>query len=232
MSRIILKISGEILKEDDEFVSHNALDKIKEMITILKANNQQIGIVVGGGNFFRGRCHPEMAPLTRDTIGLMGTVMNALYIHDYLEKNNIASIVSTPFDFPYLLENFSDKELKEHLANNEVVIFGGGTGKSGFTTDSGAVLALKKLNADLIVKLTNVSGVYKSDPKINKTAEKIDHLTFKEALQNDYKVMDRYAFLECAKLNAKIIVMNFNDYKSIYDQISRKVNIGTYIEGD
>ncbi len=229
MSRIILKISGEALKGNSQNVSLEELDKIKKIIEILQKNNHKIGIVIGGGNFFRGREHPDMNKLTRDSIGMLGTVMNALYLHDYLDKSNIPSIISTPFDFPYLLENFSDNELEEHLVNNEVVIFGGGVGMSGYSTDSGTVLALKKLKGELIIKLTNVDGVYDDDPKINKNAKKFDHLTFREVIENDYKVMDEYAFRECEKLNIKIIVMNFKDYEKINEQIDNKINIGTIV---
>lgn len=228
MSRIILKVSGEALKSGNDNVSADKLKVVLETIKILQTNNHKIGIVIGGGNFFRGREHDDMNKVTGDTIGMLGTVMNALYLHDYLDKFNINSIISTPFDFPYLLENFTDIELKDKF-NDNVVIFGGGVGMSGYSTDSGVILALKKLEGDLVIKLTNVDGVYTDDPKINPASTKIDELTFASVIENKYNVMDEYAFKECEKMNVNIIVMNFNDYKYINEIIARKSNLGTFI---
>lgn len=229
MARIILKISGEALKGYEELVSTSKLKIIQEIIEILQKENHLLGIVIGGGNIFRGREHPEMNKLTGDSIGMLGTVINALYLANHLEKVNIPRIVSTPFDFPYLLENFSDTELISHYENKEVVIFGGGVGMSGYSTDSGCVLAAHKLQSDLIIKLTNVDGIYTDDPKVNKDAQKLDNLTFQEVIANGYQVMDEYAFQECAKTDTKIIVMNLDDYKKINDVINGKVNLGTRV---
>lgn len=230
MSRIILKISGEALKEDEKNVSEKKLNIIKEIIEELKKDKHKIGIVIGGGNYFRGRDHIDMVPIKKDAIGMMGTVINALYISDFLEKYKIKNEVYTPFDFPYLIENFSDSELKEKYENDEIIIFGGGIGKSGFSTDSGASFAAKKVKASLIIKLTTVDGVYDKDPKTNKEAKLFKTLTFNEVIENNYKVMDTSAFKECKENNIDIIVMNFEKYKYLNETI-KKHNIGTFIGG-
>ena len=111
MSRMILKISGEALKSNDSLVSNDKLDIILKTIKSLK-DEHQIGIVIGGGNFFRGREHTDMDKVTADTIGMLGTVMNALYVKDYLEKHGLKTTISTPFDFPGLINKYSDEELK------------------------------------------------------------------------------------------------------------------------
>ena len=160
MSRIVLKISGEALKGEYNNVDEKKLQIILETVNILKKFNHKIAIVIGGGNYFRGREHTNMNAITRDTIGMLGTVMNALYLKDFLEKSNLKVIVSTPFTFPNLINNISDEELNQAYDNNDIIIFGGGVGKSGYSTDSGVILACSKLNSDFIIKMTNVDGVY------------------------------------------------------------------------
>ncbi|MBE6156769.1 MAG: UMP kinase [Firmicutes bacterium] len=228
MSRIILKISGEALKDINSNVSENKLKVILETIKLLKKDKHQIGIVVGGGNFFRGREHSDMNTVTADTIGMLGTVMNALYLKDYLEKNDFKVIVSTPFVFPDLINNFNDEILNQKYNEGNIIIFGGGIGKSGYSTDSGTILAREKLQSDLIIKMTNVDGVYNCDPKNNPKAYKFDSLTFDEVIKNKYQVMDEYAIIKCKESQTRILVINFNDY----DKLNKYFNgekIGTII---
>lgn len=229
MSKIILKISGESLKEEEENVSKNKLERILNLINLLKSNHE-VAIVIGGGNFFRGRSHPEMDKVTADTIGIFSSIINALYLKDYFNSHNVECTLATPFNVPNLIDNLSDAELKNSYNDGKIIIFGGGVGKSGYSTDSGTILALEKIDADLIIKLTNVDGVYSEDPKVNKDAIKYDYLTYGEVLEKDLKVMDTYAIKKCQELNTKILVMNFNDYEKIIDYFENK-KIGTIIGG-
>ncbi len=229
MSRIILKISGEALKDKEQNVSSDKLEIILKTVQLLKQNHHLVAIVIGGGNFFRGREHEEMDKVVGDTIGMLGTVMNALYIKDYLNAHNINSVVSTPFSFPKLIKTYSDEELNELYTKENVIIFGGGIGKSGYSTDSGTILAKEKLKADLIIKMTNVDGVYDSDPRINPNAERYTKLTFEKVIQENLGVMDMYAIEECAKTKTKILVMNFLDYAKILDYFNGQ-SIGTIVE--
>lgn len=228
MSRIILKFSGEALKNQNELVAKEKLAIILKTIQLLQESNNEIALVIGGGNFFRGRSHEDMGKVTRDTIGMLGTVMNALYVKDYLESNNIKSIISTPFDFPNLIENYRREELKDLYDKGSIVIFGGGVGLSGYSTDSGTILARDILDANLIIKMTNVDGVYNDDPKINKKAIKFDYLSYQYVLDNEYQVMDLYAIKKCQETNTKILVMNIDNYENINEYFKGK-NIGTEI---
>ena len=230
MSRIILKISGEALKSASDQVSKEKLQIILEIINTLQTAHHQISIVVGGGNFFRGREHMDMNNVTKDTIGMLGTVMNALYIKDYFDKHNVLNTIKTPFTFPNLIQDYSNDEIKEKYDNNEVIIFGGGVGKSGYSTDSGTILAAEMVDADLIIKLTNVDGVYDADPKKNPKAVKFDYLTYDTVIENEYNVMDLFAIEECKERKIKILVMNFEKYKNIPDYFAGK-NVGTVIGG-
>jgi len=205
------------------------LNLILKTINILK-DKHKIVIVVGGCNFFRGREHTDMNKVTADTIGMLGTIMNALYIKDYLENNGLRVVVSTPFDFPELLDNHNNESLINKYDNGEIIIFGGGIGKSGFSTDSGTILASEILQTDVIVKMTNVNGVYDSDPKVNKHARKYDNLTYEEVLKNNLKVMDLYAIEKCKESNIKILVINFDDYDKIDDCLNGS-KCGTIIGG-
>lgn len=218
MSKIILKISGEALKDDNNLISNKKLDIVLDTIELLKSHNHKVAIVVGGGNIFRGRENTEMDEVTRDTIGMMGTVINALYIKDYLVKHDLNVTISTPFDFPNLIENYTDEELEEKYESGDVIIFGGGVGMSGYSTDSGVVLASSKINANIIIKMTNVDGVYDSDPKVNKKAKKYDKLTYEEVIEQNLGVMDKYAIKKCMEKGIVIVVMNFNNYKHILDR--------------
>ena len=227
MSKLILKISGEALKSDEYQVANQNLDIILKTVEELK-DTHQIGIVIGGGNFFRGREHPDMNQVTADTIGMLGTVMNALYVKDYLEKNNLKAVVSTPFEFPGLIEKYTNEELKEKYNNGNIIIFGGGVGQSGFSTDSGTILACEILESDFIVKMTKVDGVYDSDPKINENAKKYKELSYQEVLDKKLKVMDSYAIQKCQNKNIKILVIDFKSYENIKKYFDGQ-NLGTII---
>ena len=228
MSRIILKFSGEALKDKETLVAKDKLAIILKTIKLLQAGKHNVALVIGGGNFFRGRSHEDMEKVTRDTIGMLGTVMNALYVKDYLESNNVKSIISTPFNFPNLIENYKNDELKSLYNNGNVIIFGGGVGLSGYSTDSGTILARDILDANLIIKMTNVDGVYSDDPIINKNAKKFDYLSYKDVLEQEYQVMDLYAIEKCAETKTKILVINIANYEKINEYFNGKI-IGTEI---
>ncbi len=228
MSRVVLKFSGEALKDGTDAVSEKNLEIINDLIKLLVSNHHKVGIIIGGGNFFRGREHTNMDKVTADTIGMLGTVMNALYIKDYLNKNKVKAEVSTPFNFPGLINDYTNEELKELYDKNTVIIFGGGVGKSGFSTDSGLVLAMNVLDADTIVKMTNVDGVYDNDPKLVHMARLYRRISYKKVLEDKLNVIDEFAVKECMNKNAKILVMNINKYKQIIDYFNG-FNPGTII---
>ncbi len=230
MSRIILKISGEALKEDNALVAPSKLNIVYEMVKLLKNLHHEVAIVIGGGNFFRGREHKDMDQVTGDTIGILGSISNALYLKDYLVKQNLRALVVTPFSLSNLISLPSLQELKDEYSKGCVIIFGGGLGQSGLSTDSGTVKAALQLESDLIIKLTNVDGIYSEDPKINPKAAFYPCLSYEEVLQKDLKIMDSYAIKECQKYKIKILVMNFNRYQEIPRYFEGE-EIGSVIRG-
>lgn len=228
MSRVILKISGEALKGQNNLVDPSKLEVVLNAIKILKKYGNEAAIIVGGGNIFRGRENPNMKDNNSTAIGVSGSIINALYIKDYLEYNNLNVALSTPFELNSLIEKYSDKELLNKYNNGEIIVFGGGVGKIGYSTDSGIILANDKLRCDLIIKMTNVDGVYDDDPKINKNAKKYNRLSYKKLLDDKLKVMDEEAIRECMDKNIKILVINFNDYNDIEKYING-IEVGTII---
>lgn len=226
--RILIKLSGESLMGDVSVVDK---DKTKEIANLIKRVHDmgiKIGIVIGGGNFFRGRSNKDMEPLYVDTMGMLGTTINALGLADAFKKEDLPCIISTPFDLNGLIPKYSKEEVLEHL-NDNVVIFGGGTGHIGCSTDTCASNKASLMNADAIIKLTNVDGVYDKDPNKYDDAVMYDKLTHQEVLDNpEIKVMDIEAIRECQENNIDILVINFNDKENLIRVLEGK-EIGTRI---
>lgn len=225
MNKVVLKISGEFLKENEENVADNKINYVASLIKDLKDQNIHVSVVIGGGNYFRGRQNNKLDAVTGDTIGMLGTVMNSLYLKDALRRINIPAVVTTPFTFPELLKNYTSEEIKN---TSDVVIFGGGIGKSGYSTDSAVVNASIISDAKTIIKLTNVDGVYDSDPHKNKDAKKFTDITFNEVLNQKLEVMDLYAIEKCMEQNKTIVVMNINNKEEILSYFKGN-KIGTTI---
>lgn len=225
---ILIKLSGESLMGDVSVVDK---DKTKEIAKLIKKVHEmkiKVGIVIGGGNFFRGRSNKDMEPLYVDTMGMLGTTINALGLADAFKKENLPCIISTPFDLNGLIPKYSKEEVLEQLEEN-VVIFGGGTGHIGCSTDTAASNKASLMNADAIIKLTNVDGVYDKDPNKYSDAVMYDKLTHQEVLDNpEIKVMDIDAIRECKDNNIDILVINFNDKENLI-RVLEGNEIGTKI---
>ena len=231
LKRILLKLSGEALSGtrkygiDPHFTSKVAL-KIKE----IHKKNIQIGIVIGGGNIFRGISVSEkgMDRVTGDYLGMMATVMNSVALQSELEKNNCVTRVMSALSITQLAEPYIRRKAVRHLEKNRIVIFGGGTGNPYFTTDTAAVLRGIEINADIIIKGTKVDGIYSDDPIKNKNAKKYNSLTYKEVINKELKVMDLTAFTLCKENNLPIAVLNIKDEESLLGFINNK-KIGTIV---
>ena len=188
---ILLKLSGESLMSESENINK---EKTKEIALLIKRVHDMginIGIVVGGGNFFRGRSHQDMEAINADSMGMLGTTMNALALRDAFTKVGLFNIIFSPFDFHELIEYHSDDELKKLYREGTVITFSGGTGHIGCSTDTAASMKAILVGADVIIKLTNVDGVYDKDPNKYSDAKLYKKLTHDEVLNNpEIKVMD------------------------------------------
>ncbi|MCI5702057.1 MAG: uridine monophosphate kinase [Erysipelotrichaceae bacterium] len=226
---ILLKLSGESLMSDSENINKEKTKEIAKLIKRVHDMGINIGIVVGGGNFFRGRSHQDMEAINADSMGMLGTTMNALALRDAFTKENIPNLVFSPFDFHELIEYHSEDELKKLYKKGTVIVFSGGTGHIGCSTDTAASMKAIMIGADVIIKLTNVDGVYNKDPNKYSDASMYKKLTHQEVLDNpEIKVMDLKCIKDCMEENKDILVINFNDKENLIKVLNGE-NIGTVI---
>jgi uridylate kinase len=230
--RVLLKLSGEALMGDGEFgISPKVLNRMALEIGQLVGIGVQVGLVLGGGNLFRGAALSQagMDRVTGDHMGMLATVMNALAMRDALERSNIVTSVMSAIPMSGVVEHYDRRKAIRDLKNGDVVIFSAGTGNPFFTTDSAACLRGIEINADVVLKATKVDGVYSSDPMINPDAEMYDRLTFDEALDQKLGVMDLTAICLCRDHNMPVRVFNMNKVGALTN-IMIGENEGTLIE--
>ena len=207
--RIMLKLSGEGLMGDKAFgMSPEVIDALARQIKTVYDAGVEICVVVGGGNIFRGakEASKGMNRTVADHVGMLATVMNALYIQNALEKIDIPARVLSGLNIPEVCEHYIYRRALRHLEKKRVVIFAAGTGNPYFTTDTGAALRASEMQCDVIFKSTQVDGVYDSDPKTNPKAKKYDTISFDEVIEKQLKVMDITAVALAKENNIPIVV--------------------------
>ena len=227
--RIILKISGEALAGEAEHgIDPKMTAKVADDVKKLVEMGVQVGIVVGGGNFWRGRTSSDMNQATADYMGMLATVINALGLQEAFEAKGIDARVLTALEIKAVAESYSRRRADSLLNRGIVVIFGAGTGSPYFTTDTAAALKAAEMEADVLLLAKNVDGVYDSDPVTNPDAVKFDRLTHTEVLQRNLKVMDSTAASLCRDNNITIHVFGLNEEDGIA-RACRGEEIGTII---
>jgi uridylate kinase len=198
--RILLKLSGEELMGEDGFgIDPKVLDRMALEIGQLVGIGVQVGLVIGGGNLFRGAALSEagMERVTGDHMGMLATMMNGLAMRDALDRNNISARVMSAIPMSGVVEHYDRRKAMRHLDRGDVVIFSAGTGNPFFTTDSAACLRGIEIDAELVLKATKVDGVYSADPMKDPSATMYSHLTYDEALEKRLGVMDLTAICLC-----------------------------------
>jgi uridylate kinase len=217
--RIILKLSGEALREDGSLdnISPPIVEDIAQQIKAAFTTGLEIGIVVGGGNFWRGltASNKGMERTTADYMGMLATIMNALAIQSMLEAIGVPTRVMSALELKAVAEPFIRRVAIRHLELGRVVIFAAGTGNPYFSTDTTAALRANEINADVILKATKVDGIYDADPKKNPQARRFTQVSFREALARQLKVMDSTAFSLCMDNNKSIIVFDMHQPDNI-----------------
>ena len=227
--RILLKLSGESLAGDQKHgIDFDLLLKICEPIKKCVDSGVEVGIVVGGGNFWRGRTSGDMDRTRADHMGMLATAINALGVCDALEQLGVDVRVQTAINMRQVAEPYIRNKAVRHLDKGRVVIFGCGTGNPFFSTDTAAALRAVEIEADVIMKATMVDGVYDSDPKKNPDAKKFDTITFQDVLSKDLAVMDSTASALCKDNNMPILVFSIEDPENIYRAVCGE-NVGTVI---
>lgn len=228
--RVLLKLSGEALAgEIKHGIDFDTVLKICEPIKRCSALGVQIGIVVGGGNFWRGRSSGKMDRTRADHMGMIATVMNALGVADALEQLGMQVRVQTAISIQQVAEPYIRNRAVRHLEKGRVTVFGCGTGNPFFSTDTAAALRAAEINADIVIKATMVDGVYDSDPKKNPNAIRYDELTFSDIINKDLGVMDSTAASLCKDNSIPILVLNINDPENIFRAICGE-KIGTIVK--
>ena len=228
--RILLKLSGEVLAGGDgKGIDFDTVNNICKAVKDCADLGVEIGLVVGGGNFWRGRSSGEMDRTRADHMGMLATTMNSLALADSLEQMGVDVRVQTAITMQQVAEPYIRNKAVRHLEKGRVVIFGCGTGNPFFSTDTAAALRAAEIGAEIIFKATNVDGVYDKDPNKFSDAVKYDELTHAEVLAKDLKVMDSTAASLCRDNGIEILVFNLNDPKNIVRALQGET-IGTTVK--
>ncbi len=228
--RVIIKLSGEALAcANGSGIDHNKLSTIADQAMQVKDLGVEVGIVIGGGNFWRGRqADSQMNRTTADHMGMLATIINALAVQDCLENKGAEVRVQTAITVTKIAEPYILRKAMRHLEKGRIVVFACGTGNPYFSTDTGAALRAAEIGADALLLAKNVDGVYDSDPKINPYAKKFDSLTYFEVISKGLKAMDTTAITMCMDNEIPIIAFDLNEENSIMKAVLGE-KIGTFI---
>ncbi|MDD4526040.1 MAG: UMP kinase [Lachnospiraceae bacterium] len=229
MSRIILKLSGEALAGDkhqgfDEAQIRPLAKQVKQLID----EGNDVGIVTGGGNFWRGRTGNEIDRVKSDQIGMLATVMNCIYVSEIFRSEGMMTSILTPFEIGGFTKLFSKDRASKYFAHHMVVFFAGGTGHPFFSTDSGVVLRAIEVDADFILMAKNVDGIYDSDPALNPGAKRFDTISIDDVIAKDLKALDMTASILAKENHMPVRVFALQEENGIIKAASGKFN-GTTI---
>ena len=232
-NRVLLKLSGEALMGDREFgIDPVRIAKYAEEIKAVAETGVQVGIVIGGGNIFRGisGASQGMDRVQADHMGMLATVINGLALQGALEIAGVKTRLQSAIEMDKVAEPFIRRRAIRHLEKGRVVIFSGGTGNPYFTTDTGAALRAIEIEADVILKGTRVDGIYSADPEKDATATKFDQLSFKEVYDKGLNVMDMTAFTLSKENDLPIVVFDMNTSGNLMKVIHRTAGVGTLVK--
>ena len=228
--RVLIKLSGEALAGDDKFgVNPDVTLQTAKQIKEIREHGVDVTIVVGGGNFFRGRTGGNIDRATADYMGMLATVMNALALQDSLLSIGCEAKVMTAIEIRDMAEGYSRRKALDYLEEGKVVIFGGGTGSPFFSTDTTAALRAAEMNAEVILMAKAIDAVYSADPKLDPNAVRFDHLTYMDIVEKNLKVMDLTAATLCKDNSIKLYVFALAEEGGLMKVISGE-NIGTLVE--
>ena len=228
--RVLIKVSGEAMAgEQKHGINEEMTAQTAKMLKEVADAGVQVAVVVGGGNFWRGRSSEKMNRASADYIGMMATIMNALALQEALEAEGVSTVVQTSIQMPQVAEGYNRRRALFHLEKGRIVIFGGGTGSPFFSTDTTASLRAAEVEAEVILMAKNIDAVYSDDPNKNPDAVRYTHLTHDDVLEKDLKVMDATAAAMCRDNNIAIHVFGLAEENGIMRAICGE-EIGTIVE--
>ena len=229
MKRVLLKLSGEALAGE----KHTGFDeatvvKVAKQVKQLADDGVEVGVVIGGGNFWRGRTSENIDRTKADQIGMLATVMNCIYVSEIFRSEGMKTQVLTPFECGSFTKLFSKDRANKYFEHGMVVFFAGGTGHPYFSTDTTTVLRAVEIEADVILLAKAIDGVYDSDPKVNPNAVRYDEVSIQEVIDKQLAVVDLTASIMCMENHMPMYVFGLNEENSIVKAISGKFN-GTVV---
>ena len=228
--RVLLKLSGEALAGDKKTgIDEETIDKVCDAIKSIYDLGVEVAIVVGGGNFWRGKYGQNIEKTTSDYMGMLATTMNGLALKDAIEKRGIEAEVETAIEMKKIAEPFTQREAMKNLDKRKIVIFSCGTGSPFFSTDTAAALRATEIEANAILVAKTIDGVYTADPKLDPSATKIDHITYKEILEKDLKIMDLTAISLCKENNIPLVIFAMSDPENIIKAVNEE-DVGTKVD--
>ncbi len=229
--RILLKLSGEALMGAQKGgIDPTVVTMVANQIRAIRELGIEVGLVIGGGNIFRGVAGATkgMDRVTGDHMGMLATMINALALQDALEQKHIQTRVMSGIEMPKIAESYIRRRAVRHLEKGRVVIFGAGTGNPYFSTDTAAALRANEIAAEVVMKATNVDGVYTADPRTDPTATKYDRVSYQEVLERGLKVMDAAAIALCMENKLPILIFDMNKPGNLLSAVNGDV-IGTLV---
>ena len=232
VKRVLLKLSGEALAGDKKTgFDEETVVGVAKQIKVLTEQGYEIGIIIGGGNFWRGRTSEKIDRTKADSIGMLATVMNCLYVSEIFRTEGMKTEILTPFTCGAFTELFSKDKAVEALTQGKVVFFAGGIGHPYFSTDMGTVLYTIEIEADIILSAKSIDGVYDSDPAVNPDAKKFDEISIKDVVDKKLGVIDLAASVLCMENKMPMLMFGLNEKDSIINTVNGKFT-GTKITVD
>ena len=231
IKRVILKLSGEALAKKEGGYNDELIEDIANQVKTIVDKGTDVGVVIGGGNYWRGRSNDNIDRTKADQIGMLATIMNCIYVSEIFRSQGLKTNILTPFECGSMTKLFSKDRANKYFEKGMVVFFAGGTGHPYFSTDTGIVLRAIELDADAILLAKAIDGIYDSDPKINPAAKKYDTISINEVVEKKLGVIDMTASVMCMENKMPLMVFGLEEENSIVNALSGKFN-GTVVTVD
>ena len=231
IKRVILKLSGEALAKKEGGYNDELIENIANQVKTIVNKGTDVGVVIGGGNYWRGRSNDNIDRTKADQIGMLATIMNCIYVSEIFRSQGLKTNILTPFECGSMTKLFSKDRANKYFEKGMVVFFAGGTGHPYFSTDTGIVLRAIELDADAILLAKAIDGIYDSDPKLNPEAKKYDTISINEVVEKKLGVIDMTASVMCMENKMPLMVFGLEEENSIVNALSGKFN-GTIVTVD
>ena len=231
IKRVILKLSGEALAKKEGGYNDELIENIANQVKTIVDKGTDVGVVIGGGNYWRGRSNDNIDRTKADQIGMLATIMNCIYVSEIFRSQGLKTNILTPFECGSMTKLFSKDRANKYFEKGMVVFFAGGTGHPYFSTDTGIVLRAIELDADAILLAKAIDGLYDSDPKLNPEAKKYDIISINEVVEKKLGVIDMTASVMCMENKMPLMVFGLEEENSIVNALSGKFN-GTVVTVD